>query len=116
MLSAGHRANRTPRASTRAAPQSFGPWRYQAERGSAARAGAATRRTSLQRALPAPPDGDPDDRPHEVLVGRDRLRLDAGPLERRPQLGLTPVRGFTEASSEPRVVRVDVELLAGLRV
>ena len=58
----------------------------------------------------------PDDGLDEVLVGRERDGVDAGSPERVAQGRLAPVRGLSEPPPEALVVRVDVELLAGLGV
>ncbi len=57
-----------------------------------------------------------DDRRDEILIGGQRDRVHAGPLERVPQRRLAHRRGFPEPPPKPLVVGVDVELLAGLGV
>ena len=56
------------------------------------------------------------DRVDEIVAGRELQRVDAGRLERLPQLRLARRRGGSEALPEPAVVGVDEELLAGLGI
>ena len=58
----------------------------------------------------------PDDGADEVLVGRERDGVDARTPERVGQRRFAPLRRLPEPSPEALVVRVDVQLLAGLGV
>ncbi len=54
--------------------------------------------------------------PDQVVIGRERERIHPGAPERGRKLRLARVAGRLEPPPELRVVRVDVELLAGLGV
>src|SRR6187397_2928010 len=60
--------------------------------------------------------GEAQDGVGEGIVGGELERVDAGVAERLAQLELAAARELREALAEALVVRVDEELLAGLRV
>ena len=66
--------------------------------------------------MPATKGGHPDDGPDQVVVGRERVGVHAGPLERVADGRLASSGGLLEPPAEGAVAGVDVELLAGLRV
>ena len=65
---------------------------------------------------PAAERGHAHDRADQVVVGRERQRLDPGSAERAADFCLATPGRLREAAPEAGVVGVDVELLAGLGV
>src|SRR5262245_1264869 len=63
-----------------------------------------------------PPRREAHDGANQVFLGRERERIDPGAVEGLANRRLAPLRRLVETLAELPVVRVDVELLARLRV